>query len=255
MGGKEICAKCGFPTSRGRTPSLGIGRLFKKYKARKTSAPKDRRHFFSKPVGAGIVLTAVLLSSVLPNLPVLDRRSFIALANSNLPNGNPRGSFGELAAEPVFQSIIQNGGQIVLTSKLDDSNSRYGDAGLGQVAGNWDPNTGTMKLRVGDFTYEQYLAILNHEAIHMAQSCKANSIKANPAPIGLQITQEGVARLEPYRATNPSYYQSRIEREAYSNDHLDSRTIARIINEQCGSKPWIPFLGNLRSTLQAAYLR
>jgi len=182
-------------------------------------------------------------------------KSFIALANNDLPQGIPRTTFGDLVTEPVFQSIISNGGQIILTSKLNDENGRIGDAGLGEVAGLWDPKTGTMKLRIGKFTYEQYLATLNHEGLHMAQSCKANFLTANPAPIGLEITEKGISQLEPYRKTNPNYYNSRIEREAYSNDSQDSSQIARIIDEQCGSKPWIPFLGHLRSSMQAFFVR
>lgn len=227
---------------------------FRKAKAQSAKTTVTGRYFFSKPVGAAIVVTTVVISTLLPNLPVLDRKSFVAIANSKLPNGYPLGTFGEFAREPAFQSVIQNGGQIIISSKLDDTNSRIGDAGLGQIAGNWDPNTGTMKLRAGNFTYEQYLATLNHEAIHMAQSCRANSIKGNPVPIGLAVTTEGLSRLEPYKGTNPSYYRSQIEREAYSNDRLDPHTIAKIINDQCGGKPWIPFFGNLRSIIQAAYL-
>jgi hypothetical protein len=254
MGGREVCAKCGLPSTRGRASPTKISWPFRKAKARTLKTSDTGRYFFSKPVGAAIVVTTVVVSTLVPNLPVLDRKSFVAIANSKLPNGYPLGKFGELVREPVFQSVIQNGGQIIISSKLDDTKSRLGDAGLGQIAGNWDPNTGTMKLRTGNFTYEQYLLTLNHEAIHMAQSCRANSIKGNPLPIGLAITAEGLSKLEPYRSTNPSYYHSQVEREAYSNDRLNPNTIAKIIKDQCGVKPWIPFFGNLRSIIQAAFL-
>jgi hypothetical protein len=36
------------------------------------------------------------------------------------PRGIPRSTFGDLVTEPVFQSIIRNGGQIILASKLSD---------------------------------------------------------------------------------------------------------------------------------------
>lgn len=254
-GRKKVCAKCGFPSLYPPGPSLKIGWPFAIFKQRRTRTKEDGRHFFSKPAGATIVLSAVFISSALPNLSVLDRKSFIALANNDLPQGIPRSTFGDLVTEPVFQSIIRNGGQIILTSKLTDENGRIGDAGLGEIAGLWDPKTGTMKLRIGNFTYEQYLTTLKHEGLHMAQSCKANFLTANPAPIGLEITEHDISQLEPYRQTNPNYYNSRIEREAFSSEGLNSSQIGRIIDEQCGSKPWIPFLGHLRSSMQAFFVR
>jgi hypothetical protein len=182
---------------------------------------------------------------------VIDPSRFIAIANSALPMGSPVDSFGGLVDDPVFRSIIHNGAQIILTKDLIDDSARFGDAGLGSVDGIWDPNTGTMQLRVDEYlSLDDYLATLRHEGIHMAQSCKAFSLKSESIPIGLPITQEGIAQLEPYRYTNPSYYDDETEREAYSNDMLSSSEIASIIDKECGSKPWIKFFGTIRSTIQ-----
>jgi len=250
LGGREVCARCGRPSKQGL--SFPGTWTFNKRRSNKADKSDNNTNYIAQ----FIALSITILATVLPSLPVIDRRYFISLANSNLPDGSPPGQFGDLTSDPVFQSVIKQGGQIILTTKLEDNpGDRPGDTGLGSIAGNWDPNTGTMNLRTGEYTFDQYIETLKHEAIHMAQSCKANSLKSASIPIGLPITDEGLALMDRFRESNPSYYNSSIEREAFSNELLDSREIAGIVDEQCGSKPWIPFFGNLRSILQVIYLK
>lgn len=250
LGGREVCARCGRTSKQGLCfPGTWT---FNKRRSNKATNSGNNSNY----IGQFIALSITIIATVLPSLPIIDRKNFISLANSSHPDGSPSGQFGDLTSDPVFQSVIKQGGQIILTTKLDDNpGDRPGDTGLGSIAGNWDPNTGTMNLKTGEFTFDQYIDTLKHEAIHMAQSCKANSLKSASIPIGLPITDEGLALMDGFRESNPSYYNSSIEREAFSYMLLDSREIAGIINEQCGSKPWIPFFGNLRSIFQAIYLK
>ena len=192
---------------------------------------------------------------LVPRLTVLDRESFVSIANSEIPRGYPAGSFGSASNEPVFKAVLRNGGQIILASQVQDTGLRFGDKGLGAVGGAWDPSDGTIKLSAEGLTYESFVQILNHEGIHMAQSCHAGGLTSNSIPIGLPITPEGLMRLEQYRIDNPAYYASKVEREAYSNDNRPPSEIAQLIDDHCGSQPWIPLFGALRSKLQAVLLR
>ena len=212
------------------------------------------RKTLPKPLGILLLGVSLVAYYLVPRLAVFDRGSFVSIANSEIPKGYPAGSFESVSNEPVFKAVLRNGGQIVLASQVQDSAQRFGDKGLGAVGGLWDPGDGTIKLSTEGLTYETFIQILNHEGIHMAQSCHAGGLTSGSIPIGLSITPEGLMRLEEYRDDNPAYYASKVEREAYSNDTRPASEIAELIDEYCGSKPWIPLFGALRSKLQAALL-
>jgi hypothetical protein len=250
LGGREICAGCGLPTAASRSSSWRRSKLFH----RPAREDQQGRYLVSRPIGAAIAAVIVVAGSVFPSLAPLDARSFVAIANHDLPLGYRQGAFGELTKEPVFQAILRNGGQIVLATTLNRSRFLPDVKGPGEIVGLWDPSTGTMRLKAGELERYDYQSVLKHEAIHMAQSCHANSIKAAPVPIGLPITQAGLERMEPFRTSDPDYYADPIEREAFANADRSSNDIASLIDRECGSRPWIPALGRLRSSLQSLFL-
>ena len=210
---------------------------------------KPKRHAANPPNPLGYFLLAACLigSAAIPGLSILNPKSFIGIANSSLPYGAPKSAFGLLTEEPLFKSIIDNGAQVVLVNKFDPEPIK-------NTAGLWIPAEGTMMLKTGQFTYQQYMHVLKHEAIHMAQSCKNNFLKAEPVKLGLPINQQGLKSLEPYKQTNPDYFLSEIEREAHSNDSQSDAFIINLLDEHCGSRPWIRSSGRIRSGIQAAFL-
>jgi len=91
------------------------------------------------------------------------------------------------------------------------------------AAGEWDPRQRTLRIKpavVGKGSAE-FVRVLNHEAIHVAQSCSGGSIGARPRPLGLP------EQLPPALQTvlqEPTYARStarerQLEREAYANQH------------------------------------
>jgi hypothetical protein len=91
------------------------------------------------------------------------------------------------------------------------------------AAGEWDPREHSLRIKpevVASGSVE-FLHVLNHEAIHVAQSCSNGHLRATPRPLG--ISERVPPDLEPvlddplYRQVSP--LERRLEREAYANQH------------------------------------
>ncbi|MBM5802603.1 MAG: hypothetical protein FJ078_00555 [Cyanobacteria bacterium K_DeepCast_35m_m2_155] len=89
------------------------------------------------------------------------------------------------------------------------------------AAGEWDPAARTLRIKpaVVDKGSAEFARVLNHEAIHVAQSCSGGGISATPRPLGLP--QQLPARLQSV-LQQPTYARADarerlLEREAYAN--------------------------------------
>lgn len=205
------------------------------------------KHKQASPIGYVILVVAMIASAAIPSLTVIDHKSFIGIANSSIPEGTPKQYFGSLPREPLFQSIIKNGGQITIHNDLKHNL-------VGEAAGIWDPGEGAIKLLVGDFAYQDYLETLKHEGIHMAQSCSNYGLKSPALPLGLDVTEEGMRDLAQFRDSDPEYYLDPIEREAHSHDSKSQAFVIDLIDKHCASKPWIKASGQLKSKIQTWFL-
>jgi hypothetical protein len=60
------------------------------------------------------------------------------------------------------------------------------------AAGEWDPGLRRLRIRpdVSAQGTRQFARVLNHEAIHVAQSCAAGGLGANPRPLGLALPED-----------------------------------------------------------------
>jgi predicted SprT family Zn-dependent metalloprotease len=91
------------------------------------------------------------------------------------------------------------------------------------AAGEWDPQSRSLRLKPDllERGSHQFALVLNHEAIHVAQSCRRGGIGAQPRPLGLgeQLSEElqGVLREPVYQRASAA--EQRLEREAYANQH------------------------------------
>lgn len=89
------------------------------------------------------------------------------------------------------------------------------------AAGEWDPKVKTIRIQpdVLGKGSKVFAQVLNHEAIHVAQSCKRGSLKAFPEVIGLTSDLprelEFVLEKPQYRNTSPQV--KNLEREAFAN--------------------------------------
>jgi len=244
LAGREICLGCGRPLSRANKSAHQF--KFQSWRSRSTRRNRKSDYFFSRPVGGAFVLFIVITASIVPSLTIIDYRETPAVANSLFPEGLPSGTFGDLSHEPVFKSVIDNGATVVLQDNL----SRDGE----ELAGLWDPNTGTMRIsRSSSYGYEDYLDTLKHEAIHMAQSCRGGSLKGETYPLGIWTDPE-------IDVSTPGILHSansdrRIELEAYSNSSRSSRWITQLLDDECGSRPWIKIGSNLKDLLSVPFIR
>jgi hypothetical protein len=91
------------------------------------------------------------------------------------------------------------------------------------AAGEWDPRQRALRIKpdaIGSGSAE-FAKVLNHEALHVAQSCRNGHLRAQPRPLGLPVAlapELGTVFNEPvYRSAGPLELQ--LEREAYANQH------------------------------------
>ncbi len=89
------------------------------------------------------------------------------------------------------------------------------------AAGEWDPALRTLRFKpeVLDKGSREFARVLNHEAIHVAQSCAGGSLRAQPRPLGLsqQLPESLQSVLEQPTYASASARERQLEREAYAN--------------------------------------
>ena len=106
------------------------------------------------------------------------------------------------------------------------------------AAGEWEPATATLRIRpdVPAKGSREFARVLNHEAIHVAQSCSNGSLKARPKPLGLprSLDPAGLRHLrEPiYSKASPS--ERLLEEEAYANQERFSLGV-QLVALHCSS--------------------
>jgi len=89
------------------------------------------------------------------------------------------------------------------------------------AAGEWDPAARTMRIqpRVVAKGSVEFARVLNHEAIHVAQSCSNRGLRSRPRPLGLPLALPdhltGVLNESVY--SKASEQERQLEREAYAN--------------------------------------
>jgi len=94
------------------------------------------------------------------------------------------------------------------------------------AAAEWDPFRRTLRIApsVPEKGSLDFARVLNHEAIHVAQSCRGGGLRARPVPLGLPRQLSGVRADELssplYASASP--LEKELEAEAYANqDDLD----------------------------------
>ena len=92
------------------------------------------------------------------------------------------------------------------------------------AAGEWDPRSRSLRVKpsVVESGSRELAQVLNHEAIHVAQSCRGGAVSAQPQSLGLseQLPPELQGVLQEPVYSQASAAEQRLEREAYANQHL-----------------------------------
>ena len=104
------------------------------------------------------------------------------------------------------------------------------------AAGEWDPQARTLRIqpRVVQKGSVEFARVLNHEAIHVAQSCRNRGVRSSPRLLGLPTALPphltGVLNEPVYRQA--SRREQQLEREAYANqDRLNLG--AQLLRQHC----------------------
>ena len=91
------------------------------------------------------------------------------------------------------------------------------------AAGEWEPRARTLRIRpdVPAKGSREFALVLNHEAIHVAQSCRHGLLQLHQQPLGLSRALDAEARRH---LSDPLYAQASpreiaLEEEAYANQH------------------------------------
>jgi hypothetical protein len=89
------------------------------------------------------------------------------------------------------------------------------------AAGEWDPAARTLRIqpRVVAKGSAEFARVLNHEAIHVAQSCSNRGLRSRPRPLGLPsaLPDHLTAVLNESVYSKASEQERQLEREAYAN--------------------------------------
>ena len=104
------------------------------------------------------------------------------------------------------------------------------------AAGEWDPQARTVRIqpRVVEKGSAEFATVLNHEAIHVAQSCRNRGVRSSPRLLGLptalpahlaEVLNEPVYR-------QASAHERQLEREAFANQ-ARSGLGAQLVRQHC----------------------
>jgi hypothetical protein len=108
------------------------------------------------------------------------------------------------------------------------------------ASGEWNPRAATVRVRpdVPSSGSRLFALVLNHEAIHVAQSCQAGGVRRPPVPLGLPRSlgpQERKLLADPaYRQASPRVLH--LEQEAFANQ-ADLALGPTLLSSRCGAPP------------------
>ncbi|MFN5464489.1 MAG: hypothetical protein ACK40D_11075 [Cyanobacteriota bacterium] len=104
------------------------------------------------------------------------------------------------------------------------------------AAAEWDHRLGTLRIQpqMTNRGSVDFLELLSHEAIHVAQSCRGGSLKARPKPLGLTAADSSKLRqrLNDPVYKNTSHWELTLEREAYGGQNNPDQ-VKQILQREC----------------------
>lgn len=269
-GGVARCARCGAPLPRRkprwRGPALAIGVAF--LGVGLASIPDLLQGRVSVAVRSPVI--PPLLDRLEPQLKpeelptgLLNGELFAALRAADrewlpvkepLPGGGVRYLYKRRPGDPELsipeiQQLMNNPPShgmeqeaiIELLRTMEAANVRLhlSDPKKSGAAGEWDHGRRTMRIDpavVNKGTVE-FAEVLNHEAIHVAQSCSGGSLWARPQPLGIStdLRPEVAVHLDDPLYADVSPEERTLEKEAYANQHVIGMG-ASLIRSHCRLK-------------------
>lgn len=204
---------------------------------RRPSLPPPLLERFEPPLEAREKPTALLNGTLLARLKTADRQ-WIPTAEP-IPGGGVRYLYKRRLGEPELSiGEIQHRMRtppdhqrereaiVELLRVLEKARVRLvmEDPIRDGAAGEWDHSRRTLRIEPGvvDKGTVEFATVLNHEAIHVAQSCAAGSLRARPAPLGLStsVNPELEEQLNDPVYAGASLKEKALELEAYANQEI-----------------------------------
>ncbi len=248
--GSWICARCGGPLVPLERPRRGGGLI----KALGGVALVVAAAALAPPLLTGLRLEEppAPLAAVLPPTPAglegIDQDTLLrtlAVADAawtpraeRLGDGRTRYHYKRRSGDPPL-SLTEIRALIVNPPTFSSERNAIVDllAALGRVgvriqlteprklgaAGEWDPRARTLRIKPTALNNgsAEFAKVLNHEAIHVAQSCRNGHLRAIPRPLGLDDRLppqlQSVLGEDVYRSAG--VLERQLEREAYANQH------------------------------------
>jgi hypothetical protein len=152
-----------------------------------------------------------------PDLTVEELRALIE---------TPRSFDTERAAiDDLLNTLRQAGVRVLLSPTLKKG-----------AAAEWDHQHGVMRIQpdvLGKGSID-FLRVLNHEAVHVAQSCRAGSLRAKPQALGLPVTTDTtlLKTLDDPVYANASTWERGLELEAYGLQN-ETGAAKKLVSSEC----------------------
>ncbi|MFN6340650.1 MAG: hypothetical protein ACK41W_18275 [Cyanobacteriota bacterium] len=104
------------------------------------------------------------------------------------------------------------------------------------AAGEWDHQLSTLRIQpdVANKGSVDFLRVLSHESIHVAQSCRGGSVTAQPKALGLEVENPGrlSRKLKDPVYADSSQWERRLELEAYGTQD-NAKQVGQLIQKEC----------------------
>jgi hypothetical protein len=146
----------------------------------------------------------------------------------SLINDPPTFQTERQAITNLLETLRQAGVRVMLTPTIKKG-----------AAAEWDHRDGVMRIQpqVTEKGSLDFLRVLNHEAIHVAQSCRSGSLVAKPKALGVTVLDDKAFRstLDNPVYANVSVEEKILELEAYSLQN-DVTTANTLVSKECKVK-------------------
>ncbi len=236
--GTRICERCGLPLQPQQAPNplkaLVALAVFAVVGAAAITAFSNAQTFRAQPRPGDRPLKPADERALMAMLDQADE-SWRPRAQA-LPGGGIRYTYKRRQDDPPLdieqiKSLILSPPRFereraAIAAQLSELRSRgvlvvFGPTRKAGAAGEWEPRAGILRIRpdVPAKGSSEFAKVINHESIHVAQSCRSGSLRALPQPLGLPTSS--TPAVERFLAS-PVYAglsanQRQLEREAYSN--------------------------------------
>ena len=131
-----------------------------------------------------------------------------------------------LQSPPTFEQERKEIGELLQALKLAGAKVVLAPTLKEGAAAEWDHQATTLRIQptIIQKGSVDFLRVLSHEAIHVAQSCKAGSLSSRPEALGIDVNKQPdiLAKLNDPVYAKASQWEQLLEKEAYAAQNYSS---------------------------------